>query len=199
MDETSHDEMSIRREVIRAARRMLQLGYVSGTAGNISARLGASPKLVITPSNTPYANLEPDDLALCTVDCEHLSGSIHPSIELPLHAAIYCSRLDALAIVHTHSPHALAVAQTCEHLPVQPKAARQAIGSAIVVCVPYAPEGSQQLAEKAVAALGRDCKALLLAEHGTLAIGSSLQEAFTISEMIEEAAASFARPTQGST
>jgi L-fuculose-phosphate aldolase len=187
----AYDEHQIREDVIRTARLMWERGYVTGTAGNVSARLGTTDKLVITPSDSPYASLKPEDLALCSVQCEHLAGAARPSVELPFHAAIYCARADVGAIVHTHSPHATAAACIGNAMPILLEEALGAIGSDRVPCAAFAPSGTTQLAEIAVAALGDEGKALLLAEHGTLAVGSNLEEAFAISEMIEKAAEAF--------
>jgi L-fuculose-phosphate aldolase len=133
----------------------------------------------------------PEDLALCSLDCEHLAGELQPSIEVPMHAAVYCARPDAAAIIHTHSPRATAAAAMGVTVRTRTGPARDAIGSDIIACAAFAPQGSSELAEKVVAALGSQNKGLLLADHGTLAVGSSLEEAFAISELIEEASDRF--------
>ena len=185
-------EQQLRQDVVRAAQLILERGYVTGTAGNVSARLWTSDRLVITPSDAPYASLKPEDLALCSVQCEHIAGENRPSIELPLHAAIYCARADVGAIVHTHSRCATAAA-VGKAIPLTTEDATSALGSDRISCAAYAPEGSPELAENMVAALGSEGKALLLAEHGVLAVGSDVNEAFAISELIEEAAEVFLR------
>jgi L-fuculose-phosphate aldolase len=197
-DFAAYDEQQIRIDTIKAARLIWQRGFVRGTAGNVSVRLGASDKLLITPSNTPYANLKPDDLALCSMGCEHLAGEICPSIELPLHTAVYCARPDVRAIIHTHAPHATSIAAAGKAIPLHSKAARETLGSDCIPCTTFAPEGSTELANNVVAALGDKCKAVLLAKHGTLAVGSSLEEAFTISELIENTSEAFrhSKPTE---
>jgi L-fuculose-phosphate aldolase len=186
-----HSEQQLRKDVIRVAQLILERGYVTGTAGNVSARLGTTDNLVITPSDAPYASLKPEDLALCSVRCEHLAGENRPSIELPLHAAVYCARADVGAIIHTHSRCATAVATMGNDIPLRTEETAGAIRSDIIPCAAYAPEGSPELAENVVAALGSEGKALLLAEHGVLAVGSDVNEAFAISELIEEAAKIF--------
>jgi len=184
-------EQQLRQDVIRVAQLILERGYVTGTAGNVSARLGSSDRLVITPSDAPYSSLKPDDLALCSVRCEHLAGENRPSIELPLHAAVYCARADVGAIVHTHSRYATAVAVMGNDIPLMTEETAGAIHNDIIPCAAFAPEGSPELAENVVAALGSQTKALLLAEHGVLAVGSNVNEAFAISELIEQAAKMF--------
>jgi len=186
-----HSEQQLRKDVIRVAQLILERGYVTGTAGNVSARLGTTDSLVITPSDAPYASLKPEDLALCSVRCEHHAGENRPSIELPLHSAVYCARTDVGAIVHTHSRFATAAAATGTAIPVPTEEASSVLGGDRIACAAFAPEGSPELAENVVAALGSDGKALLLAEHGVLAVGVDVNEAFAISELIEAAAKIF--------
>ncbi len=197
-NDVARDEHQIRRDVVRAARLMWERGYVTGTAGNVSARLHGTDDLVITPSGAAYASLNLEDLALCSMQCEHLAGAARPSVELPLHAAVYCARPDVGAIVHTHSRHATAIATMNSDLPIMLEEAARALGSDRIACAAFAPSGTTQLAEIAVAALADEGKALLLAEHGTLAVGSNVQEAFAVSEMIERAAEVFIRSRRSS-
>jgi L-fuculose-phosphate aldolase len=189
----ANDERKVRIDVVDTARSLLARGFVVGTEGNVSARLDASERFLITPSNTAYESLKPEDLALCSLGCEHLAGEMRPSIELPLHAAVYCARPDVSAIIHTHSPHATSVAFSGEAVPLRAKHFRDAIGSDTIPCAAYAPQGSTELAENVVAVLVSKTKGLLLADHGALAVGSSLEEAFAISEMIEEACVQYLR------
>ncbi len=190
---TPIDEFKIRTHVVEIARRMLERGYVMGTEGNVSARPGTADRFLITPSNTAYENLLPEDLALCSLDCVVLAGELQPSIEVPMHAAVYCARPDVAAIVHTHSPRATAVAALGEPVRFRAGPAREVIGSDIIPCAEFAPRGSSELAQNVVAALGSECRGLLLADHGALAVGSSLEEAFAISALIVEVSDHFLR------
>ena len=187
-DASSFDEHQIRSDVVQAARAMWERGYVSGTAGNISARLGDSDRLVITPSGAPYASMQPEDLALCSLQCEHLTGDARPSMELAMHAAVYCARPDVGAIVHTHAVHASAIAVCNEEIPFLLDEMAYSIGPVSIPTATYAPSGTQQLAENVVAALGSERMAVLMANHGALAVAPDVAQAFAISELIERAA-----------
>jgi ribulose-5-phosphate 4-epimerase/fuculose-1-phosphate aldolase len=190
---TTQDEFEIRTRMVKIARLMLERGFVKGTEGNVSVRLGMSDRFLITPSNTPYEGLMPPDLALCSLDCEHLAGEKQPSIEIPMHAAVYCARPDVTAIIPTPSPRAPDVAALGESVRLRVESASEAMGNDSIPCSAFAPQGSSELAENVVAALGSENKGLLLTDHGTLAVGSSLEEAFAISELIEEASDRFLR------
>jgi L-ribulose-5-phosphate 4-epimerase len=187
-DASSFDEQQLRSDVVQAARSMWEKGYVSGTVGNISARLGDSDRLVITPSGAPYASMQSEDLALCSLQCEHLTGKASPSMELALHAAVYCARPDVGAVVHTHAVHASAIAVCGGEIPFLLDEMAYSIGPVNIPTAAYAPSGTQQLAENVVAALGSERMAVLMANHGTLAVAPDVAQAFAISELIERAA-----------
>lgn len=187
-DGSSFDEQQLRNDVVQAARSMWEKGYVSGTAGNISARLGDSDRLVITPSGALYVSMQPEDLALCSLQCEHLTGDASPSMELAMHAAVYSARPDVGAIVHTHSVHASAIAVCGGEIPFLLDEMAYSIGPVSIPTAPYAPSGTQELAENVVTALGSERVAVLMANHGTLAVAPDVAHAFAISELIERAA-----------
>jgi L-fuculose-phosphate aldolase len=185
---SSFDEQQLRNDVVQAARSMWEKGYVSGTVGNVSARLGDTDRLVITPSGAPYASMQPEDLALCSLQCEHLAGEARPSMELAMHAAVYRARPDVGAIVHSHAVHASAIAVCGGEIPFLLDEMAYSIGPISIPTAAYAPSGTPELAENVVAALGSERMAILLANHGTLAVAPDVAQAFAISELTERAA-----------
>src|SRR4051794_3236979 len=134
---------------------MVRLGLVGGTSGNVSARVGELMR--ITPSALPYAGMEDADLVTLALDGTILEGKREPSSEWRVHAAVYAARLDARALVHTHSEQATTWSERGEPL-----------GEWLTA--PFAPSGSDEIARTAVAALG-DRSAVLLGSHGVLALG----------------------------
>ena len=161
-----------RRGVVRAARSMSALRFVTGTTGNVSIRV--SDGILITPTRTPYETLRPRSLVHLTLAGER-TGRGEPSIEWPIHAAIYRVRPDAVAIVHTHSPWATARGFQPDSLEVRTEE-RSYYGLESVPVVPAHASGSAELAE-AVAQAAGSSELLLLAHHGVIAAGSSPQEA----------------------
>lgn len=181
------DEAPLRAAIVRIAQAMDQAGFCPSKSGNVSARLGDG--LLITPSGLPYAAMEPQDLIGLSLDGEVRSGGKRPSSEWPFHTAIYRARPDARAVVHTHSPRATALACARRGIPAFHYMVALA-GGADVRCAPYATFGSRELAEHAVAALeGR--KAALLANHGVIALGASLEGAYTIAAEVENLAGQY--------
>lgn len=168
------------RELILAARRMAADGLVTGWAGNVSIRTG--DRLRITPSRTAYPTMRRRDL----VSVDIATGAVArgtPSLELPMHLAIYRARPDVHAILHTHSP--AATAWSFLGRPLAPQAEELAYyGVGEVRCSPPAPAGSAALADHTAATLG-DSRAALLGEHGVVAVAGTPADALTIATAVE--------------
>ncbi|MGX1743145.1 class II aldolase/adducin family protein [Bosea sp. NPDC055353] len=180
-------ETELRQEIVSVAQAIDRAGFCPSKSGNVSARLGDG--LLITPSGLPYARTRPEDLIHLSLDGTILNGSRKPSSEWPFHVAIYRARPDAQAIVHTHSPRATALSSTRRGIPAFHYMIALC-GGADVRCAEYATFGTPELAENAVKALdGR--KAVLLANHGVIALGQTLAGAHTIVAEVENLAGQY--------
>lgn len=176
-------------EIIEAGHQLVRKGLVPGTWGNISARIPGTDTFLITPSGVPYTDLEPQDLVLVDLGGEVREGTLRPSSETPLHAAIYQKRPDVLGIVHTHSTYASVLAVNHLELPPVLDELAQLLGGTVRVA-PYAPPGTGGLAAGAVAALERR-SAAILANHGVVGVGRSPAEALLICQVVEKGAQVF--------
>ena len=181
-------ELRLRRDVVWAARLMWEKGYVVATAGNISARIGDTDRLLITPSGAPYATMKPEDIVLCSLDGKKLDGPGRPSSELPIHAAIYRARPEARAVVHSHSVYATAMAVNRAEIPYFLDEMYYEFGPYSIPTAEYANGGTDQLAANIVSALGDKRKAVLMASHGSIVFGADMHEAFNLCEAVEKAA-----------
>lgn len=180
-------EQTLREEIVAVAQAIDQAGFCPSKSGNVSARFNDG--FLITPSGLPYARTKPEDLIYLALDGTVLSGSRKPSSEWPFHVAIYKARPDAQAIVHTHSPRATSLSCARRGIPAFHYMIALC-GGADVRCADYATFGSPELAENAVRALeGR--KAVLLANHGVIALGASLAGAHTIVAEVENLAGEY--------
>ena len=167
-------------DIVAFGRRMLQDGLVLGTSGNISARVDGG--VAITPSSVPYPDITPEDVVILDDAGEQVGGRGRPSAETPMHLDIYAAT-DAQAIVHTHSPVAVAVSSVLGELPAIHYAIHQFGGDSVRVA-DYERFGSQDLAAACLRALdGR--RGALLRNHGTVAYGSSLPEAYDRALLLE--------------
>jgi len=174
-------------EIVRIAQAMEGAGFAPTKSGNVSARWRDG--LLITPSGLPYAAMTPEDLVAIDLDGGIRAGERKPSSEWPLHTSIYRARPDAQAIVHTHSPRATALACARRGIP----AFHYMIafcGGADIRCADYATFGTQALADNAVAAI-RGRKAALLASHGVIALGTTLEGAYAIAGEVENLAGQY--------
>lgn len=166
-------------DVVDMARLTVADGLVVGTSGNVSARVGEV--VVVTPTGVPYDRLRPQDVVAVDLDGRQVRGELRPTSELPMHLAVYRATA-ARAIVHTHAPHATAVSTLVDLLP--PIHYMTATLGGPVRVAPYALYGTPELAAGALAAL-RDRTACLLANHGTLAYGSTPGRAYERTAQLE--------------
>lgn len=164
-------------------------GLVVGTAGNLSVRSG--DLVAITPTSVDYDALDPGLVCVVGLDGGIVEGERAPSSELPMHLAVYHAT-DAAAIVHTHAPHATALATVVDELPAIHYMIAE-LGGPVRVA-PYATFGTDELAASVMHALaGRS--AVLLRSHGTLTVGDSLEQAYWRSVLLEWLAALYYRAT----
>ncbi|MFD7290437.1 class II aldolase/adducin family protein [Streptomyces sp. NPDC059863] len=167
------------RELVATARRTAGEGLVVGTSGNVSVRIGEL--ILVTPSGVPYDQLTAEDTVGVDLGGRQVLGEFTPTSELPLHLAVY-RNTSATALVHTHAVHATAVSTLVPELPLIHYMAA-ALGGAVRVA-PYALYGSDDLAAHMLHAL-RDRNACLLQNHGTVAYGDSLAQAYDRTAQLE--------------
>jgi L-fuculose-phosphate aldolase len=173
--------------MVQVSRRMSASGLVVGTSGNVSARTPDGDVLV-SPSGLDYAILEPEDVVLMDLDGKMLEGSFEPSVEIPMHTGIYRARPEAGGIVHTHARYSTTLA--CLNWEILPIHYMLTVLSdeGTVPIARYATYGTEELARNAAQALGDSHRACLLRNHGTIAVGASVSEAYARTELLEEMA-----------
>ena len=188
-------ESALRESIVATALAMNAAGINRGKSGNVSARLRTEhgDAFLITPSGLPYDRTTPVDLVAMTLDGA-ARGARRPSSEWRFHRDIYRARPEAGAIVHTHAPFATALA--CLDRGIPPFHYMVAVaGGRDIRCAPYATFGTQALSDHAVAALaGR--KACLLAHHGMIAVGATLDAALALAAEVETLAEMYWRALQ---
>lgn len=156
-------------------------------SGNISQR--HADGFTITPAGLPYARMTEADLVRVAGDGSIAAGVPHwPSSEWRLHAAIYAARPDIGAVVHTHSPRATAL--SCARQGVPPFHYMVLLAGGPIRCAEHATFGTPELARNCVAALA-DRRAVLLANHGVVACGTTLAAAVTLAFEVENLAGQY--------
>ena len=168
-----------RDDLVAFARRLAGDGLAYGTSGNLSVRAGEL--MAITPSGVPYDVMAPSGICLVRVADAVVTAGHRPSTETPMHLAVYRAT-GAGAIVHTHSPFVVALSSVLDELPAV-HYAMASLGGPVRVA-PYARFGTGGLADSALTALA-DRTAVILQNHGALAYGSSLAQAYERAAVLE--------------
>jgi len=185
---TDSEEIKLRESICRYGRSLFERGLTPGSSGNISVRLEDGGWLV-TPTNASLGFLDPATLSRLDANGRLLHGDA-PTKEIPLHSALYESRQSARAIVHLHSTHSVAVSM----LPgIDPKAVLPPLTPYYLMrvgntaLVPYYRPGDPAVAD-AIRGLAGKHAAVLLANHGPVVAGTSLETAVFATEELEETA-----------
>lgn len=176
--------MGLKKEVVQYAKMCFDNGLTIGTTGNVSVR--KEDVMYITPSALPYNEMEESDILAVDINSgEIIAGHRNPSSETQMHRFIYLKDNNIGAIVHTHSTYATIFA--CAQMPIPPIHYTIADIGREVPVAPYARYGSEKLAINVVETLGEN-NGVLLANHGVVAVGTSLADAYRRAEVIEEVA-----------
>jgi L-fuculose-phosphate aldolase len=172
-----------REAVARWGRRLLEAGLTVGSGGNLSAIHRGAGLVAISPSGMDYGAIAPGDVPLMDLEGRVAEGARKPSTEWHFHLALYRSRPEVGAVVHTHSPYATTYACLEREIP----AVHYLIGFAgrSVPVAPYATFGTEALARSVTSALGPEDQAVLLAHHGVVTVGATLAVAFRVAESVE--------------
>jgi len=178
------DEQTARREIVRVGQLMYERSYVVSSDGNISVRLDAG-RVLATPTQTCKGRMTGDSLALTDLEGKPLNDR-RASSELAMHLLIYRERPEVKAVCHAHPPHGSAFA-------VAGLAIDQPILSEVILtlgCVPLAEYGTPSTDEltEAMLPLVKNHNALLMANHGAVAYGENLWQAFDRLETLEHTA-----------
>jgi L-fuculose-phosphate aldolase len=173
------------RGICLVGRRLMEQGLIAGADGNIAVRLSAE-RVLVTPSGRAKGDLGPDDLVEVDLEGRHVRGGRRASSELHMHLVILRARPDVQAVVHAHPPVATGFAVAGEAFDdcVLPELVAQ-VGW--VPLVPYGTPGTPELGEQLRAYLGTH-NALLLANHGAVTLGTTLDSAHYRMESLEHAA-----------
>ncbi len=181
------DTKALRRQIIDTCLTLREQGYTFGTWGNVSVRLDDG-NILITPSRMDYAEMQPEDLPVIAPDGSVVSGTRLPTSERDVHRGILNTRPDICAVVHTHSTYAMACCALEEGIPVFSEEMCQLFGGKIRLSERFVPSDSHaELGEVVANSIGQD-NALLIRNHGPIALGRGLEEAFVTAQVLEKTA-----------
>ena len=176
----------LRQEIVDRSLQAFHEGLFSGTSGNMSCYLREEDLMLITPTSVRYDVMRAEDIVALRLDGTVVEGHLKPSSEWRMHAAVYEGCPDVNAVFHTHSPYATAFAVNHQTIPAVLIEALVFLGGDIC-CADYATPGTKEVGLNAVPALeGR--RGCTLANHGVLAVGGDLAQAYLNAEYIEDVA-----------
>lgn len=179
------DTLQLRREIIDSCRWLIGQGLVFGTWGNISVRL-SDGNILITPSKVSYDEMTPEDLVVLAPDGTTVSGTRLSTSERELHRGILNLRPDVGAIIHTHSPYAMAAAARSEGVPAISEEMCQLLGGAIALTERFVPSQEHRELGKVVVAAAAEGNAVLIRNHGPICFGRTLAEARVCCQVVEK-------------
>jgi L-fuculose-phosphate aldolase len=176
----------LRERLCRVGKQLYGYSLVTGTVGNISARVPSTETVLIKPTGVCMGFLKPEDFILVDMQGKQLEGKQTMSVETPMHTAVYRVRSDVNGVVHSHAPTATAFGIAgIEILPMAietfmfiPKG---------VPIVPFEMPGSKELAE-AVEKKIKEYDAVILENHGILTVGTTIEDACNLNMTVEETA-----------
>ncbi len=169
--------------VVESGLRLVREGLVARTWGNISVRADED-SFFITPSGIAYERMRPEHIVrVFMTDLRH-EGAVKPSSEKALHRAIYELKPTARAIIHTHQTAASSLSCAGKTLFTVSEEEKTTLGPSVRTAA-YALPGTKKLARSAAAVIG-DGNAVLLASHGAVCVGRDMDEAFRVSQVLED-------------
>ncbi len=179
------DETKLRDDICRFGKSMFDRGLTMGSTGNISVRLDDG--WLVTPTNASLGNLEPDRLSKLDINGQLVSGD-KPTKEVPLHTAMYDTVKNSGAVVHLHSTHSVAISMLPGTNPqdaLPPLTAYYVMRVGRTALIPYHRPGDPVIGD-AIRGLAGKYTSVLLANHGPVMAGKSLEAAVYATEELEE-------------
>jgi L-fuculose-phosphate aldolase len=178
-------DLQLRVDLIETARRLLREGLVEGAAGNLSVRT-PDGQLLVTPTALPYPTMTPDDLVLCDLSGNRLAGARRPTSELALHVAVLRAHPELGAVIHSHAKFASMFALAGEPIPCAIEEFQIHVGGDVRVAE-YRRSGSEALGAECARHLA-ERSAVLMANHGLVAVGRDLAQALHVTALVERTA-----------
>ncbi|THK36657.1 aldolase [Ensifer sp. MPMI2T] len=185
------EETRTRDDIVRAGKSIFDRGLTFGSTGNISVKM-SDGRMLMTPTNASLGSLVPERLSLFSAEGVQLGGD-KPTKEAFLHRCMYCARPHGKAVVHLHSTYSVAVSilkDVDEKDVLPPLTAYYVMRVGTLPLVPYFRPGDEKLAT-AVQEAAATSNAVLMANHGPVVAGRSLEEAQYATEELEETAKLF--------
>jgi L-fuculose-phosphate aldolase len=179
------NEANARADIVRFCGLLYDRRLVTGSSGNVSLLLDEET-LLITPTQRSLRDLSSAEIVLADRRGVPRDSLQRPTSELPLHLAAYGARPDVGCVVHTHPTYCVVWSKTGDVFARDTVGARETLGE--VAWTPYCPPGSSALAEITAVEFARGINVVLMERHGLSTIATTLENAFVLTDLAEEAA-----------
>ena len=183
---TSINQERLRLDVVSGAKTIYQGDLVEAGEGNVSVRVPNREEILVTPTFNKYHDLRKEDIVRMKFDGTVLSGKRGPSSEYRLHVAVYQARPRANAVIHTHSPYATMMSAARRIIPILIEEQVIFLGGSVRVS-PFTPAHTDAIGENALKTMGT-ANGVLMANHGVLVCGRSMDHAVKMAELVEKLA-----------
>lgn len=178
------------RLIVDTSQELTQKGFLSATGGNVSVRIPGRNALAITPSNYDYMKMLPEDICVLDMGLTPLAGERRPSVESAMHAAIYETRPDVNAIIHTHQVYPSTLALIGKPIPALFDEQVRFLGRSVDI-IPYAPSGTGSLVKAVARHVSDHNNAYIMANHGALLFGGDMERAVHNVAVLEKCALAY--------
>lgn len=185
MTDTEVDARSVAERVLAVAQELNRRGLVEGSSGNVSARIDEG-RVCVTPSSIPYDDMTLEDLVIVDLDGDVIDGERSPTSEKALHLACYRAYPEIGGVIHSHAVFATMFAVARQPIPAVVEEVAVYIGGDVPVCE-YTMTGTDELGEVVAKSLA-DRGATLLANHGMVTVGASVEKALHNAAVVERTA-----------
>ncbi len=177
-----------KKQVIRAALTLDRYGLIALSGGNVSCRM-PSGEILVTPSGMIYEDMEPDDVLVMDLDNNVIEGMRKPSVDTEALLYVFKHMPAVNAVIHTHQPYATAIGLVMDEFPVAVTTLANATKGSVKVC-PFTSAASLAMGIQTVENLDGKL-AVILKQHGVMAVGDSLKQALYACVYLEEAAKTY--------
>ena len=175
-------EQNLREEIVRIVKEMYEARLITPTGGNVSARLEGEEGCLVTPTRLHKGSLRPEDIVRVNAEGKPADRRQRPSVETPMHLAIYAAYPDIEAVIHSHAPYAIALGLVEGRIP---PISVDAVPFTEMRVVPFGLPGDETLIANVVRAL-EHAPTVLLQNHGLLTVGWTLRQAADRALALEE-------------
>jgi L-ribulose-5-phosphate 4-epimerase len=176
---------NVKKQVVTTAQLLTKKGYLIATGGNLSIRIPGQDAFAITPSNYDYMKMVPENVCVLDFDLKVLEGKRKPSVESAMHGAIYQTRPDVNAIVHTHQVYASTLSLINAPIPALFDEQARFLGRTVEI-IPYAPSGTGFLKNVIARNIKNHNNAFIMQNHGALCLGHDVERAAHNVEILEK-------------